>query len=71
MKPSLRMYSSKDKKVTETGPATLDSPEAGHLSTDATILEAINALRMDPQATKVEICQTIDTRIAIIEWPTR
>lgn len=63
MKSSLRLYSSKDKKVTETGPASPDSPEAGYLSTDATILEAINALRTDLQATKVEICQTIDTCI--------
>lgn len=57
------MHSSKDKKVKETGPAAPGSPEASHLSTDVTILEAITALCTDLQAAKVEICQTIDTRI--------
>lgn len=54
------MQSSKSKKPKEMGPTAPSSPEA---ATDATIMEAINSLRADLQTTKVEICQTIDTRI--------
>lgn len=42
-----------------------DTEEANTPSTDhATILEAIGSIRSDLQSTKMEICQTIDTRIA-------
>ncbi|KAL0160270.1 hypothetical protein M9458_043995, partial [Cirrhinus mrigala] len=52
------------KKQCEVGPTSPSSPdEVSQRSTDVTILEAINSLRSDLRATKVEICQTIDNRI--------
>lgn len=57
------MNKSKSKKPKEMGPTAPSSPEADPRATDATIMEAINSLRADLQTTKVEICQTIDTRI--------
>lgn len=58
MEARLRMHSSKDKRVKQT-----DFPEVSYMVANAIILEAINILHMDRQATKVEICQTIDACI--------
>ncbi|KTF75850.1 hypothetical protein cypCar_00047735 [Cyprinus carpio] len=70
MKASSKTQASKSKKQNEAGLIAPTSPdddvpsgEASQRSADATVLEAINLLRSDLQATKVEICQTIDTRI--------
>lgn len=41
-----------------------DTEEANTSTNHATILEAIGSIRSDLQSTKMEICQTIDTRIA-------
>lgn len=70
MKGSSKTQASKNKKHNEAGLIASTSPEedaqpseTSQQPADNTVLEAINLLRSDLRATKVEICQTIDTRI--------
>lgn len=63
MKSSSRMHSSKEKKEKGSGHVLLDSPEASHQVTDANIVKAIEPLCTELQATKVEKCKTIKSRI--------
>lgn len=59
------MKTSKQSQGRKKEGANADAEQANTTSTNhATILEAIQSLRFDIQSTKMEICQTIDTRIA-------